>query len=328
MVLSKIRLLCSDISHMPLHFTFRDSGVTQKHGFELEVDIAEVKQGDRPVRKMRERASCLLAGDYEFLSGLHHETYVYRAKGDKRFVYLAQTQDHWDDRLIARSEIKEPKQLEGKKIFTLQVPCVSGNLDYALRQIGVDTSKVEFISSRSVVRDYSQAVQMVARGELDAANVDIPFDLQAQKRGLRVIPLPAVPVIHNTTICASTELVRQDEETVLAFLRALIETIHFFKTEKQKVCDILSRELAPLIHLQGDDEVEYLHLEWSRLLSAKPYPHPLAIWNVYNLEVAQDPKVNFIGPLETWDTHYLRMIDDSGFIDRLYENSSAKAAGR
>jgi len=35
-------MLCSAISHMPLHFTFRDSGVAQKHGFELELDIARV----------------------------------------------------------------------------------------------------------------------------------------------------------------------------------------------------------------------------------------------------------------------------------------------
>jgi hypothetical protein len=194
--------------------------------------------------------------------------------------------------------------------------------------LGVDTAAVEYIYPRAAgIRDLYQVVQKVARGELDAANVDIPFDLQAKKLGLRVIAIPAVPVIHNTTVCANTEFVRRNEETVLAFLRALIEAIHFFKTEKQKVCGILSRELAPLIHLQGDDEVEYLHQEWSRLLNAKPYPHPLAIWNVYNLEVAHDPKVNFIGPLETWDTHYLRTIDDSGFIDALYGEKTAEAKG-
>ena len=43
--------------------------------------------------------------------------------------------------------------------------------------------------------------------------------------------------------------------------------------------------------------------------------------NLYNLDVAQDPQANFIGPLEVWDTHYLRMIDDSGFIDALYRDS-------
>jgi len=127
-----------------------------------------------------------------------------------------------------------------------------------------------------------------------------------------------VPVIHNTTICASTDFVRNNEETVLAFLRALIETIQFFKTEKQKVCEILSRELAPLVGLQEDDEVEYLHEEWSKLLNLKPYPHPLAVWNVYDLDVAHDPEINFISPLEIWDTHYLRLIDDSGFIESLH----------
>jgi hypothetical protein len=319
MALEKIRLLCSAISHMPLHFTFRDSGITQKHGFDLEVDITKVPMGGRPVRSMRDRGPCVLNGDYEFLSGLHHETYVYRSKGEKRFLYLAQTQNDWDDRVIARPEIKEAKQLEGKKILTSQAPCVSGNLDHALRRAGVDTSKVEFIFVRDGEgKNCHEAVGMVAKGELDAANIDIPFDLQAKKRGLNTIELPAVPVIHNTTICASSDFVRRNEETVDAFLKALIETIHFFKTEKQKVCEILSRELAPMIHLEGDDEVEYLQQEWAKLLSAKPYPHPLAVWNVYDLDVAHDPKVNFIGPYEIWDTHYLRKIDDSGFIDRLY----------
>ncbi len=319
----KIRMLCSDISHMSLHFVFRDSGVSQKHGFELEVDIAKFSLGGRPVREMKDRAPCLLAGDYEFLSGLHHETYIYRAKGDKRFLYLAQTQNDWDDRLIARKEIHDAKQLEGKKIWTNRAPCVGGNLDHALALAGLDTSQVEFIYGTED-RGH-EAVEKVARGELDAANVDIPFDLQGKKRGLNAIQLPAVPVIHNTTICASTEFVWKNEEKVRAFLRALIETIHYFKTEKQKVCEILSRELAPLINLEGDDEVEYLHQQWSELLSAKPYPHPVAVWNVYNLDVAHDPKVNFISPLEIWDTHYLREIDDSGFIDSLYNGGSHKA---
>ncbi len=324
MGLGKIRMLSSAISHMPLHFTFRDSGVTQKHGFELEVDIARYPQGGRAIRSMPDRAPTLLNGDYDFLSGLHHEPYVYRAKGDKRFVYLAQTQNDWDDRLIARPDITDVKQLEGKRITTNNAPCVSGNLDHALTLAGVDTSKVEFLFNDKLSGKGDVAVDRVASGEVDAANVDIPFDLQAKKRGLNVLKLPSVPVIHNTTICASTEFVRHNEEKVTTFLKALIETIHFFKTEKQKVCEILSRELAPMVGLKGDDEVEYLHQQWSELLSAKPYPHPMAIWNVYNLDVAHDPKVNFIGPLETWDTHYLRMIDDSGFIDELYGNDGGK----
>ncbi|HEY6364907.1 MAG TPA: ABC transporter substrate-binding protein [Candidatus Binatia bacterium] len=320
-----IRILSSSISHMPLHFVFRDCGITDKYGFKLEIDIAKVPQIGKKTRTIRERASLLLSGEYQFLSGLHHEPYLYRARGDKRLVFLAQTQNNWDDRLIVRPDIKEPKQLEGKKILTGPAPCVCGNLRSALERAGVDISKVEFVySSREgegadsrLAVGYS-SIERVRRQEVDAANVDIPFDLQAKKRGLNAIELPALPVIHNTTICASMDFVRENEETVVAFLKALIESVHFFRSEKQKSCAILARELAPLIGLEAEDEIEYLHDQWSQLLCAKPYPDPMAVWNLYELDVAHDPKANSVAPFETWDTHYVRMIDDSGFIEALY----------
>jgi NMT1/THI5 like len=327
-----IRILSSSISHVPLHFVFRDSGITEKYGFKLEIDIAKVPQIGKKTRTIRERASLLLSGEYQFLSGLHHEPYLYRARGDKRLVFLAQTQNNWDDRLIVRPDIKEPKQLEGKKILTGPAPCVCGNLRSALERAGVDLSKVEFVySSREgegadsrLAVGYS-SIERVRRHEVDAANVDIPFDLQAKKRGLNAIKLPALPVIHNTTICASMDFVRENEETVVTFLKALIESVHFFRSEKQKSCAILARELAPLIGLEAEDEIEYLHDQWSQLLCAKPYPDPMAVWNLYELDVAHDPKANSVAPFETWDTHYVRMIDDSGFIDALYSQSDSMA---
>jgi len=323
----KIKVLSSSISHLPLHAVLRDSGVTEKHGFTLELDIAKVPQRGKPTRTIRERAELLLSGEYQFLSGLHHEPYLYRARGDHRLAFLAQTQNHWDDRLICRSDIDEAKQLEGKRILTGPAPCVVGNLRQALERAGVDISKVEFVlSSRegegadSRLAVGQSSIDRIRRGDVDAANVDIPFDLQAKKRGLSAIELPALPVIHNTTICANMDFVRENEEIVVTFLQALIEAVHFFKTEKEKSCAIIAREVAPLIGLTGDDEVEYLHEQWSRLLCAKPYPTPDAISNLYQLDVAHDPRANFITPLEVWDTHYVRMIDDSGFIDALYHH--------
>jgi ABC-type nitrate/sulfonate/bicarbonate transport system substrate-binding protein len=325
---AKIKVLSSSISHMPLHFVFRDSGVAEKHGFELDVDIAKVPQMGKKTRGIRERAALLLSGEYQFLSGLHHEPYLYRARGDKRLVFLAQTQNDWDDRLIVRSDIREAAQLEGKKILTGPASCVYGNLRHALGGAGVDVSKVEFVfSSRegegadSRLAVGPSSIERVRRGEVDAANIDIPFDLQAKKRGLNAIELPSLPVIHNTTICASTDYIRENEETVVAFLKALIETVYFFKTEKQKTCAILAREYAPLIGIDGDDEIDYLHDQWSRLLCDKPYPLPAAISNLYDLDVAHDPNANAVGPLEVWDTHYVRVIDDSGFIDALYHGN-------
>ena len=38
-----MKMLCSDYSHMALHYVWRDSGVTQDNGFELQVDVANMK---------------------------------------------------------------------------------------------------------------------------------------------------------------------------------------------------------------------------------------------------------------------------------------------
>src|SRR5579862_1234426 len=327
MVNPKVSMLCSSISHMPLHFVWRESGITQKYGFELTVHIAGMSLDGEPKLSMADRAVRLLDGTYDFISGLHHETYIYRAKGDKRFVYLAQTQNDWDDRILVAPDIASAKDLEGKKFYvTSPAPCVFGNLLHSFRLAGVDPDRMEFLGlGRGGRKPSREMVDLLVKGEISGASVDLPFDYTGQQLGLKPLQLPSVPVIHNTTLCANREWVHANEETSKAMLRSLIETIHFFKTEKGKVCEILERHLAPIIDLRTPQEIEHLQEGWAELLSPKPYPHPLAVWNVYNLDVAHNPEFNFIGPFEIWDTSYLREIDDSGFIDELYGGAKQAA---
>ena len=50
----------------------------------------------------------------------------------------------------------------------------------------------------------------------------------------------------------------------------------------------------------------------------KPYPELPAVANAYELACIQHPETRDISPLSLWDLHYLRELDDGGFIDRLY----------
>jgi len=79
--------------------------------------------------------------------------------------------------------------------------------------------------------------------KFDAAHVDIPFDLQAKKKGLNVLDLPEIPVIHNPTICTTTTFVEKNKELTINFLKALIEAMHFFKTKKEETVDIIYENL-------------------------------------------------------------------------------------
>jgi ABC-type nitrate/sulfonate/bicarbonate transport system substrate-binding protein len=311
-----IALLASDPSHLPLLTVFKESGVTQKYGIEIEVDVV----GGTKAPTMAHRTRLLLAGEINFVSGVHHETYKARARGEKRLVYLAQTQNNWDDRLLTAPEIASIQDLKGKRIIChLNVSCIAGNLRAILESCGLKREEFEIYPIESMSGNLQSYVDRVVAGEASATLVDMPFDLYGEKKGLKILGLPERPVIHNTTILTTTDYIRNNEDTVIAFLKALMEAIHFFKTRPVEVVGILRRNLATRYGL--DDEEYYVHLqrEWARLLLRKPYPLAAAIQNVFDLDAAKDPKVlNEIGPLEPWDLHYLRAIDDSGFVDKLY----------
>lgn len=323
-----VRMLCSDISHMALGYVWRESGVTEKHGFDLVTHIANADVPGQPRIEMNERGPKVLAGEYHFMSGLHHETYAYRARGDKRFVYLAQAQNDWDDALVATDEVGQLTDLAGKRVIvSTAAPCVYGNFRSALAHAGVDVEKVDFdVWKEQGTGVARRAVEAVLAGEASAAAVDVPFDRFATQRGLHVLDLPPMPVIHNTTICSNRDWVRENEDLTRAYLRSMIEAIHFFKTRPQETREILMEHLAPRIGIEDPADIAHLQAYWSPALSPKPYPHPLAIWNVYQLDTLKDDRSNFIGPMEIWDTSYLRDVDDSGFIDDLYGGARNAAA--
>src|ERR1044071_1867238 len=313
--MQQIALLASDSSHLPLLTVFKESGVTQKYGFEVELDVV----GGRKAPTMAHRTSLIFAGEIDFVSGLHHETYRARSRGDKRLVYLAQTQNRWDDRLVAATDIQTVQDLRGRKIVChSKAPCVVGNFTAILKQFGFRDDEIRITPIESMAGDRRAYVDRGATGEASAALVDMPFDLYGENSGLKIIDLPDRPVIHNTTILTTTDYIREHRENVMEFLKALIATIHFCKTQPGRVVSILQKSLSK--HYGLDDPAYYRHLqaEWAKLLLMKPYPQPAAIQNVYELDVAKDPKMASVGPLEPWDLHYLREIDDSGFIDALY----------
>jgi ABC-type nitrate/sulfonate/bicarbonate transport system substrate-binding protein len=310
-----LELLASDSSHLPLLTVFKESRVMEKYGFELALEVV----GGAKAPTMDHRAKLVLAGEIDFVSGLHHDTYRQRARGEKRLVYLAQAQNNWDDRLVAAPEISGVQDLKGKKIIChSKAPCVVGNLRAVLETCGLKPDEIHTAAIEVRSGHHVDFVDRVCSGDAAAALVDMPFDLYGQKKGLRIVELPDRPVIHNTTLLATTDYIKANDATVISFLKGFIEAIHFFKTKPEEVVRILKDNLAKRYGLSEHEYYVHLQREWARLLSKKPYPLPSAIQNVYDLDVGKDPKMKSIGALETWDLHYLRRIDDSGFIDQLY----------
>jgi hypothetical protein len=82
--------------------------------------------------------------------------------------------------------------------------------------------------------------------------------------------------------------------------------------------EILNEHAGPILKLQSEAEVETLYEEWAQSLERKPYPSLAAISNVFRLALRRNPEIAGYNPLALWDLHFIRELDDSGYIDGLY----------
>ena len=98
-----------------------------------------------------------------------------------------------------------------------------------------------------------------------------------------------------------------------------MDAIHHFKTRKKDTLAIINETCRGLLRMQSDEELETYYDECAKIFEKKPYPTPEAIKNVFQLGVHDTPEVAGFNPLVMWDMHHLRAIDDSGYIDKLYQ---------
>ena len=291
-------------------FVLREGGFCRKYGLEGIFNH---------VPNTQEAEDGLLEGKYSFVFGNHVEPYLDRVRRGAKIIYLAQASNYWPDRLVANPEINSLKDLKGKKIAVL----AKGDhpeliVRQRFRDVGLDIEKdnIEEVEVEKI--NMMKAYKMVLEREVSAAFMLPPFDYKAKKDGLKVIELSPFPQIWGVTLATTSDFADKNEETVMNVLKAFVDAIHYFITEKERTLEILSKELRDALELEGD-AIEHLYKETVKTLEKKPYPTLDAIRNLYNLTLVAYPEIKVINPLMLWDLHFLRRLDESGFIDDLYK---------
>jgi len=304
-----LRIIYRSNSHAPLWLVADKSGVWGKNG--LDVDTSPQLVREKAVEALRN-------GHVDLISGNHHNLYVRNAKGED-FVHLAQATNNWtENKLVVNKAIRSVQELRGKKIVADKLSSHAGlNIWLFLKQEGLDVDRgdVELVELRG---SSEERWKRVVAGEFDATFVTLPHDARAAKAGAHVMDVRAIPMVRGVTLTTTTRFVQQHEEEVQLLVRGFVDAIHFFLTRKDETLEILKENASPILHLESDDEVTRLYDEWAGSLERKPYPDIDAIANVFQLAVRRDPEIAGYNPLALWDIHYVRALDDSGYIDRLY----------
>ena len=306
----QLRIIYRSNSHAPLWLVADKSGSWHKNG--LDVDTSP--------QLIREKAvESLKSGRVDLISGNHHNLYVRNAKNGEDFVHLAQATNNWtENKLIAGPGIGSIQNLRGKKVVADKLSSHAGlNVWLFLKQEGLDADRgdVELVELRGSAEE---RWRKVLAGEYAATFVTIPHDSRAAQAGAQVIAGRAIPMIRGVTLTTTMAFVRAHSDEIRLLTRGFVDAIHFFLTRPEETLEILNEHARPILKLQSDQEVETLYAEWAQSLERKPYPALPAIANVFQLALRRNPEIAGYNPLALWDTHFVRELDDSGYIDGLY----------
>jgi ABC-type nitrate/sulfonate/bicarbonate transport system substrate-binding protein len=230
----------------------------------------------------------------------------------------------------ADSGINGIKDLREKKVVTAgSHPALNDWLYLKQNGLDVDRDQVEIINRSRIKKGEMDEMEgdnappkerweLVKDGTVDATLLTPPKSDFAEKAGLKVIEIEPMPMIHFTTISTSQGFVDKHPDIVDRFLKGLIEGIAYFKTQPAESLKIL-KERHTTEGVMDDAMAERVYRELARVLEPRLYPAMDAIANVYQEALRQDPDAAKVNPLSLWNLHYVRQIDDSGFVDKLYD---------
>jgi ABC-type nitrate/sulfonate/bicarbonate transport system substrate-binding protein len=319
-------------THLNLLHVVSESGAWAKHGLEVNYDY-QISKADAH--------TAVANGEVEFVGGNHISTYGHRARGDK-WVYLGQTLNAVNPKLVVRpdSGINGLADLHGKKVGTRgNHPGLNDWLLLRQRGLDVDRGDIELVKKVEGIESIEAAEQLAATDpsraqkrvpvwhwvrdrKVDAALLMAPGHLFAAEAGLKIIDIDPMPMIWYTTVSSSLPFVEKHPDIVERFLKGMIEGIHFLKTQPEKSIKIIQQRYnkeGQLNHAQAT----YVYQTLAPQLDPRLYPSMAAIANVYEEAKRIDADAKKINPMELWDLHHVRRIDDSGFIDGLYGKPQA-----
>ena len=133
-----------------------------------------------------------------------------------------------------------------------------------------------------------------------------------EQAGLHVLSLDRLPMINGPTLTSTLTTLEAKDGLAERLVRAQVMGIHFARTRRGETEKILEglRQRVPQCK-----NVQYRSV--SKLVP-KPYPDHEAVANAYKLCCMKNPEAEELSPMALWDLHYLRTLDNSGYIDKLY----------
>src|ERR1044071_3953586 len=182
-----------------------------------------------------------------------------------------------------------------------------------LRKNGLEPDKdVIFIS---VAESQQGRLNAVMRGAVSGTVLAPPFSNMAKQSGYRELAdLRKTDIEYSgNSIAASTLYIKSHPQLVENFLKGYIESLHFFRTQKERTIAGIMKYLKLSDRARAEEGYDY----YLDLMPVMPYPSAPGIRSVLQNLAPRQPKAATASPEEFYDVSYLKKIEDSGFTKSL-----------
>jgi len=297
-------------THLPVWEIVEETGIWKELGIKASFEYCDSSS---------EAEAALFEGRVDFISGNHISPYALVARG-KPIVSLASPSNSVNDKLISKQPIKSISELRGKRIADTTVTDQGGGYNHIrgnhmlyIKHGGISLDDVEWVEIANKMSEEYRKTQYEAMkdNKADATMVTGATE-EYEKAGFHILPLERLPMINGPTITTTMDGLKRKDRIGERLVKALLLGIHYARanrTETEQILEKLKKRVPQAASVSYNSVAKLL---------AKPYPDMQAIANAYELCCMKAPEARELSPIAMWDIHYLRDLDNSGFIDGLY----------
>lgn len=283
----------------------QDAGIFKKHG--LPVELVAVGSSTRGIASM-------VSGDIDVLAGGGSSGITAQLQGYTDMALFGNVIQTFLFSVMVQPSIANVNQLRGKK---MGVTRFGGTLDFAaryyLKRNGLDPAKDVSFVQIGAMPDIALAV---VTGAIESGVIGIPQNLQAKKLGLRELADLSESGARYAlaAFLAKRSFLSEKHETMVRFMKTLVEAIHYLKTRPKEGMEIFRRYTrvdAPDVLKPAYD----LHI---KLFPRVPEIFPEDLKLVLEEVALTNPKAAAANPASFIDDRAAKEVVKSGFAEQLY----------
>jgi NitT/TauT family transport system substrate-binding protein len=216
--------------------------------------------------------------------------------------------------LVAKKEIKNPKDLTGKKIAVSR-PGTDSDLAarLAVQKLGLAEKDVSFLS----LGGDTERVLAMSQGVVDATVVTVAGYVAAQKLGFHsLLDLSQANIPYEAASLITTQtLIRENPDMVRRFIKGFVAAIHYARTHREFTLKVLSK------YMRTEDK-DVLNASYDyfvgRVIPRIPYVSERGLQAVLDITRSHNPQSPNVKVSEFMDNRFLKELETSGFIKSLY----------